>query len=232
VGEPEVLETGRAGGDRPLYGIDGPRRRPRAKPEDDAGVVDLSAAEAQAASNPADGATAPPLRVRPGLPGIRDRWHEESFRRAAERAGAAPADRAALGEEVRRQVEDAVRLMQETFEAEIEALRTTNREEAKRFRSANGEAFVRVRVANTEELERIRTTIDDGIARLCGVLDGQLERLWRASDAELERIRAVGAERLAEVHDLLTDAIERIRVEQAPPPDRRWLRLRRAIRAR
>lgn len=227
MGEPEVLETGRASGDRPLYGIDGPRRRPRAEPEDDAGVVDLSAAEAQVASDPAAGATAP-LRVRAGVPGVRDRWHEESSRRAAERGGAAPSDRAALGDEVRRQVEDAVRLMQATFEAEIEALRTTNREEAKRFRSANGEAFVRVRVANTEELERIRTTIDDGIGRLCRVLDGQLERLWQASDAELERIRAVGAERLAEVHDLLAIEIERIRAEQAPPRDRRWLRRRRA----
>ena len=42
-----------------------------------------------------------------------------------------------------------------------------------------------------------------------------------ANDVELERIRSAGADRLAEVHDLLTDQLERLRMEpppQAPPP--------------
>ena len=93
-----------------------------------------------------------------------------------------------------------------------------NREEAKRFRSANGEAFVRIRAADTQELERIRRAIDQGIERLYGVLEGQLDRVWSANDVELERIRSAGADRLAEVHDLLTDQLERLRMERPPAP--------------
>ena len=110
--------------------------------------------------------------------------------------------RVAMTLELGRRIDAALARMEGTFEREIEALRTANREEAKRFRSANGEAFVRIR-GDTQELERIRRAIDQGIERLCSVLEGQLERVWSANDVELERIRSAGADRLAEVHELL-----------------------------
>ena len=126
--------------------------------------------------------------------------------------------RVAMSTELGRRIDAALARMEGTFEREIEALRTANREEAKRFRSSNGEAFVRIRAADTQELERIRRAVDEGIERLCSVLEGQLERVWSANDVELERIRSAGADRLAEVHDLLTHQLERLRMEQAPEP--------------
>jgi len=95
------------------------------------------------------------------------------------------------------------------------------------------EVVVRIRAADTQELERIRGAIDEGIERLCSVLEGQLDRVWAANDVELEHIRSAGADRLAEVHDLLTDQLERLRMERPsePPPEpatrpRRWRRAR------
>jgi hypothetical protein len=129
--------------------------------------------------------------------------------------------------ELGRRMDDAVGRMQATFEQEIEALRTANREEAKRFRSANGEAFVRIRASDTQELQRIRGAIDEGIERLCVILEGQLERVWGTNDVELERIRSAGADRLAEVHDLLLHELQRVREqtrEQKSEPARRWFR--------
>ena len=132
--------------------------------------------------------------------------------------------------ELGRRIDAALARMEGTFEREIEALRTANREEAKRFRSANGEAFVRIRAADTQELERIGRAIDEGIERLCSVLEDQLDRVWSANDVELERIRSAGADRLAEVHELLTDQLERLRMERPsepapePEPGPRWWR--------
>lgn len=126
-----------------------------------------------------------------------------------------------------RRIRVAVDQMQTAFDHEIEALRTLNREEAKRIRAANDEAFVRIRVSNTGELERIRAAIDEGVERLCMVLEGQLDRVWAANDVELERMRSIGAERLAEVHDVLTRKIEMLRehgsaAEPAPGRDPIW----------
>jgi hypothetical protein len=166
---------------------------------------------------------------------ILDRWLEESRDRMLERTAERPptppsvpdledrfdALRVAMETELGRQIDAAVGRMQRTFEQEIEALRTMNREEAKRLRAANGEAFVRIRASDTQELERIRGSIDEGIERLCSLLEGQLDRVWSANDVELERIRSAGADRLAEVHDLLMFELHRVRGEAAAPA-RRW----------
>lgn len=133
--------------------------------------------------------------------------------------------RVVIDTELGRRIDDAVGRMQATFEQEIEALRTMNREEAKRSRSANGEDFVRIRASDTQELQRIRGAIDEGIERLCVILEGQLDRVWGTNDVELERIRSAGADRLAEVHDLLMHELERVREqarEQTSVPARRW----------
>jgi hypothetical protein len=241
VDRPEVVEPVESGADRTWYGIDGPRRRPRTEvsapppsvvtpsPSEDAGDV-VGAADAGSPKSPDT-----------GHPTVRDRWREESEERARElereRAivtvphGAETVSRDLHGLEERfemvrvamtlelgRRIDAALARMEGTFEREIEALRTANREEAKRLRSANGEAFVRIRAADTQELERIRSAIDEGIERLCSVLEGQLDRVWGANDIELERIRSAGADRLAEVHELLTDQLERLRMERPPAP--------------
>jgi hypothetical protein len=256
VDRPKVVEPIEDEAERTWYGIDGPRRRPRTEvsapppsvvtpsPSGDADVVRADAAS--------------PGSPDAGHPSVRDRWREESEERAREHAperaiarvphdaDSAPRDihdleerfelvRVALTLELGRRIDAALARMEGTFEREIEALRTANREEAKRIRSANGEAFVRIRAADTQELERIRGAIDEGIERLCSVLEGQLDRVWAANDVELEHIRSAGADRLAEVHDLLTDQLERLRMERPsePPPEpatrpRRWRRARSA----
>jgi hypothetical protein len=243
VDHPEVVEPVENRADRTWYGIDGPRRRPRTEvsapppsvvttpsPSEDAGDV----------VGPADAAS--PRSPDTGHPTVRDLWREESEERARELAPertiapvphdeeeTAPRDVHDLGErfemlrvamtlELGRRIDAALARMEGTFEREIEALRTANREEAKRVRSANGEAFVRIRAADTQELERIRRAIDEGIERLCNVLEDQLDRVWSANDVELERIRSAGADRLAEVHELLTDQLERLRMDQPPGP--------------
>jgi hypothetical protein len=260
VDRPEVVEPVEDEAERTWYGIDGPRRRPRTEvsapppsvvapsPSGDADVVRADAASQRSPDT--------------GPPSVRDRWRAESEERARELAperaiapaahdaGTAPLDLRALEErfevvrvaltlELGRRIDASLARMEGTFEREIEALRTANREEAKRLRSANGEAFVRIRAADTQELERIRRAIDEGIERLCSVLEGQLDRVWAANDVELEHIRSAGADRLAEVHDLLTDQLERLRMERpsepvpepspepAPRP-RRWRRTRSA----
>jgi hypothetical protein len=238
VDRPEVVEPIENRAERTWYGIEGPRRRPRTEvsappssfvtpsPSEDADDVVLADA-------------APPRSPDTGHPSVRDRWREESEERARERAperaiapashGPAPRGlddleerfemlRVAMTLELGRRIDAALARMEGTFEREIEALRTANREEAKRVRSANGEALVRIRAADTQELERIRRAIDEGIERLCSVLEGQLDRVWAANDVELERIRSAGADRLAEVHELLTDQLERLRTERPPGP--------------
>lgn len=245
VDRPEVVEPIENRADRTWYGIDGPRRRPRADVSTPpASVVTSPSEDADDAVGAVDAASqrSPDTGQHPT---VRDRWREESEERARELApdraiapvphdaGTAPRDvrdlderfetvRVALTLELGRRVDAAVARMEGAFEREIEALRTANREEAKRFRSSNGEAFVRIRAADTQELERIRRAIDEGIERLCSVLEGQLDRVWSANDVELERIRSAGADRLAEVHDLLTDQLERVRMErpsESPPPE-------------
>jgi len=255
VDRPKVVEPIEDEGERTWYGIDGPRRRPRTEvsapppdvvtpsPSGDAGVVRADAAS--------------PGSPDTGRPSVRDRWREESEERARElapeRAIAVPHDaetaprdiydleerfelvRVALTLELGRRIDAALARMEGTFEREIEALRTANREEAKRLRSTNGEALVRIRADDSQELERIRRAIDEGIERLCSVLEGQLDRVWGANDVELERIRSAGADRLVEVHDLLTDQLERLRMERSegppqpepapePAPGPRWWR--------
>jgi hypothetical protein len=257
VDRPEVVEPVESEA-RTWYGIDGPRRRPRTEvsapppsvvvpsPSEDADDV----VQADAAS---------PRSPETGHPSVRDRWREESEERARELAteraiATAPHDaetaprdvhdleerfelvRVALTLELGRRIDASLARMEGTFEREIEALRTANREEAKRLRSTNGEALARIRADDGRELERIRRAIDEGIERLCSVLEGQLDRVWGANDVELERIRSAGADRLAEVHDLLTDQLERLRLERPPapaPPEpgpaprpRRWRRSR------
>ena len=226
VDHPEVVEQAEDTADRTWYGIDGPRRRPRTEVSADASAPVIAPPSVEAepvlvvpeAAPPSE----PPIRdARPsGIAGARSR-EERSRERATERpitqehpdAGAAPTANSRNGStccasrcrpELGRRIDAALARMEGTFEREIEALRTANREEAKRFRSSNGEAFVRIRAADTQELERIRRAIDEGIERLCSVLEGQLDRVWSANDVELERIRSAGADRLAEVHDLLT----------------------------
>ena len=208
---------------RSLYGIDGPRRRPRT-PAGDATSEEESAPAGAEAIVVAPDATRQTSASRP--PSMSDLWRGESDE-SAERLRAADdlADPDARFEMLRIELEDAldrrirvaVDQMRITFDHEIEALRTLNREEAKRLRSANDEAFVRIRVANTTELDRIKAAIGEGVARLCSVLEGQLDRVWAANDVELERIRSAGADRLAEVHDLLSHHLDQIRSEQAAP---------------
>jgi hypothetical protein len=213
---------------RSLYGIDGPRRRPRT-PAGDATSEEESASAGADAIVVAPDATSQTSASR--LPSMSDLWRGESDE-SAERLRAADdlADPDARFDMLRIELEDAldrrirvaVDQMRITFDHEIEALRTLNREEAKRLRSANDEAFVRIRVANTTELDRIKAAIGEGVARLCSVLEGQLDRVWAANDVELERIRAAGADRLAEVHDLLSHHLDQIRSEQAassPSPE-------------
>ncbi|HET9249482.1 MAG TPA: hypothetical protein VFP13_06030 [Actinomycetota bacterium] len=240
--------------DRALYGIDGPRRRPRPQVPQRALATAATTAEArpvivlpEAEDPPARGASVPP-RAEPAHGTVRDRWREESADRAREATIPRPATlarrdpvpepvdlearfdalRVVLATELGRRIDAAVARIEGAFDREIEALRTANREEAKRLRSANGEAFVRIRAADTQELERIRRSVDEGIERLCTLLEGQLDRVWGANDVELERIRSAGADRLAEVHDLLTEQLGRLRSEQAsapvPQPRRRWSR--------
>jgi hypothetical protein len=51
--------------------------------------------------------------------------------------------------------------------------------------------------------------------------------VWSTNDVELERIRSAGADRLAEVHDLLMHELQRVREqtrEQTSEPARRWFR--------
>jgi len=254
VDRPKVVEPIEDEGERTWYGIDGPRRRPRTEVSAPPPSVVTPSPSGHADVVRADAAS--PGSLDAGHPSVRDRWREESEERARERAperaivrvphdaDTAPRDihdleerfelvRVALTLELGRRIDAALARMEGTFEREIEALRTANREEAKRIRSANGEAFVRIRAADTQELERIRGAIDEGIERLCSVLEGQLDRVWAANDVELEHIRSAGADRLAEVHDLLTDQLERLRMERplesppepAPRP-RRWRRAR------
>jgi hypothetical protein len=125
---------------RTLYGMEGPRRRPR--PE-----------ERVAVPSDAEGAQLGPVVARST---VRDRWREESRDHALERnreqEGSGIEERFAalrvdMETELGRRTDAAVARLQATFEQEIEALRTANREEAKRFRSANGEAFVRIRAS-------------------------------------------------------------------------------------
>lgn len=241
VDRPEVVEPVENRADRTWYGIDGPRRRPRAEVSAPPPSVVTASPSKDAGDDvgPADAAS--PRSPDTGHPTVRDLWREESEERARELAPeraiasvprddeTAPGDlrdleerfemlRVAMTLELGRRIDAALARMEGTFEREVEALRTANREEAKRFRSTNGEAFVRIRAADTQELERIRRAIDEGIERLCNVLEDQLDRVWSANDVELERIRSAGADRLAEVHELLTDQLERLRVEQPPGP--------------
>lgn len=155
VGHPYVRPMGsedRTAG--ALYGIDGPRRRPRPQQLPAEQVADLVAASRAAYSV---------SRHRDDL--------EERFDELREDVVA----------ELRERIDAAVGRIQATFEAEIEALRTLNREEAKRLRSANGEELVRLRAADTDELERIRVAIDDGIGRLCDLLEDELDALRASS---------------------------------------------------
>jgi hypothetical protein len=240
VDRPEVVEPVENRADRTWYGIDGPRRRPRTEVSaPPPSVVTPSPSGDADDVVPADAAS--PRSPDTGHPTVRDRWREESEERARElgpeRAIApvphddetTPRDVHDLGErfemlrvamtlELGRRIDAALARMEGTFEREVEALRTANREEAKRFRSTSGEAFVRIRAADTQELERIRRAIDEGIERLCNVLEDQLDRVWSANDVELERIRSAGADRLAEVHELLTDQLERLRMQEPPGP--------------
>jgi hypothetical protein len=258
VDRPEVVEPVENRADRTWYGIDGPRRRPRTEVSaPPPSVVTASPSEdAGDEVGPADAAS--PRSPDTGHPTVRDLWREESEERARELAPeraiapvprdaeTAPRDAPDLEErfemlhvtmtlELGRRIDAALARMEGTFEREVEALRTANREEAKRLRSTNGEALARIRADDGQELERIRRAIDEGIERLCSVLEGQLDRVWGANDVELERIRSAGADRLAEVHDLLTDQLERLRMERPegppqpepapePAPGPRWWR--------
>ncbi len=232
VDRPEVVEPVENRADRTWYGIDGPRRRPRTEVSAPPPSVVTASPSEDAGDDvgPADAAS--PRSPDTGHPTVRDLWRDESEERARELAperaiAPVPHDdleerfemlRVAMTLELGRRIDAALARMEGTFEREVEALRTANREEAKRFRSTNGEAFVRIRAADTQELERIRRAIDEGIERLCNVLEDQLDRVWSANDVELERIRSAGADRLAEVHELLTGQLERLRMEQPPGP--------------
>ena len=254
---PEVVEPVESEA-RTWYGIDGPRRRPRTEVAAPPPSVVIPSPSGDA-DDVVQADAASPRSPETGHPTVRDRWREESEERARELATeraiapaphdaeTAPRDvhdleerfelvRVALTLELGRRIDAALARMEGTFEREIEALRTANREEAKRLRSTNGEALARIRADDGQELERIRRAIDEGVERLCSVLEGQLDRVWGANDVELERIRSAGADRLAEVHDLLTDQLERLRMErppEPPPPEpapaprpRRWRRSR------
>jgi hypothetical protein len=235
VDHPEVVEPMENGTERTWYGIDGPRRRPRTEASAPPPSVLTSSPSGHAHEDVGPAAAAS------GHLTVRDRWREESQERARELAperAIVPVPRGSetpprvlheleerfemlrvtMTLELGRRIDAALARMEGTFEREIEALRTANREEAKRLRSANGEAFARIRAADTQELARIRGAIDEGIERLCSVLEGQLDRVWGANDVELERIRSAGADRLAEVHELLTNQLERLRMERPPEP--------------
>ena len=243
----EAVEQAEDTSDRTWYGIDGPRRRPRTQVSTPAPAPVIAPARVIAPPPvEAERVVVVPESPQvtesdPGRTTVRDRWRQESEERSSDLATrrpikeqppeAAPAARdlrdleerfdtlrVAVSTELGRRIDASLARMEGSFEREIEALRTANREEAKRLRSSNGEAFVRIRAADTQELERIRRAVDEGIERLCSVLEGQLDRVWGANDVELERIRSVGADRLAEVHDLLTYQVERLRQEQAPEP--------------
>jgi len=246
----EAIEQAEDTSDRTWYGIDGPRRRPRtqdpAPPSAPVNAPPLVEAEPMAVVPQAVPATStdPATSTHPSRTTVRDRWREESQERSRELAAERPATkeppgagaasreleerfdtlRVAMSTELGRRIDAALARMEGTFEREIQALRTGNREEAKRFRSANGEAFVRIRVADTQELERIRRAVDEGIERLCSLLEGQLERVWSANDVELERIRSAGADRLAEVNDLLLHELERVRAQPPAAARRPWYR--------
>ena len=234
-----------------MYGIDGPRRRPTRAAADEA-TITIANPPAPIADAPPEPppvseeeivvvADAAPADVHPSVPDV---WRGESEERDEEQRSKDMQERfdtlrIELEAALDRRIRVAVDQMRTTFDQEIEALRTLNREEAKRIRAANDEAFIRIRVSNSAELERIRGAIDEGVARLCTVLEGQLDRVWAANDVELERIRSYGADRLADVHDLLMHKIERLREErsamepakaleeaQAAVETRRWLRRR------
>lgn len=237
-----------------LYGIDGPRRRPRpAEASQDEVVIRVSAAR-------------PPSEVGSATPSsVRERWVEEATARAAEAAEAieelAPAEaedvpvvvvtdapehgrpevldrwlEALRGDvaDAITQIPEAILALRTTVDGEIEAMRSANREEAKRLRSSSGEELVRTRVATTEELARIRASIEVGVERLCRVIEGELDRIWSTNDLELERIRSTGTDRLVEVHDLLVEELARVRAAapaepvMAEPPSigSRWRRSR------
>ena len=138
----------------PLYGIDGPRRRPHPRSLPPEEVVDLVAA-----SRAAYAAARHPDRIEARFDELRDE----------------------LVAELRGRIDAAVGRIESTFEFEILALRTLNREEAKRLRSSNGEELARLRAADTDELERIRVAIDEGIGRLCDFLEDELDALRAAS---------------------------------------------------
>ena len=251
----EVVEQAEDTSDRTWYGIAGPRRRPRTQPlaPPSAPVITPPPVDAERVVLVPESARV--TGTDPGRTPVRDRWRQESEERSRDLATRRPAEqqppgfdaagrdlrdleerfdmlRVAMSTELGRRVDASLARMEGTFEREIEALRTANREEAKRLRSSNGEAFVRIRAADTQELERIRRAIDEGVELLCSVLEGQLDRVWGANDVELERIRSAGADRLAEVHDLLTDQLQRLRMERPPEPPseppqpqrRRWMR--------
>ncbi len=253
----EAVEPAEDTSDRTWYGIDGPRRRPRSQDSapPSAPAIEPPRVEAEPVVVVPEAAPAPSTVPLPGPTIVRDLWREEAKERSRELAterpitreppddGAASREleerfdmlRVAMSTELGRRIDASLARMEGTFEREIEALRTANREEAKRLRSANGEAFVRIRAADTQELERIRRAIDEGIERLCSVLEGQLDRVWGANDVELERIRSAGADRLAEVHDLLLHELDQVREldrarelearrEQAPVAARPWYR--------
>jgi len=242
VERPEVVEPIENREERTWYGIEGPRRRPRTEVSAPPSSF-VTPSPSEAADDVVHADASPRSSDTRQHPSVRDRWREESEERARERkraperaiatvphdAGTAPRGlhdleerfetlRVAMSLELGRRIDAALARMEGTFEREIEALRTANGEEAKRVRSANGEALVRIRAADTQELERIRHAIDEGIERLCSVLEGQLDRVWAANDVELERIRSAGADRLAEVHELLSDQLERLRTERPPAP--------------
>jgi hypothetical protein len=244
----EAVEQAEDTSDRTWYGIDGPRRRPRTQVSTSASAPVIAPPSPVIAPPPVEAERvvvvpeSPPVtETDPGRTTVRDRWRQESEERSSDLATRRPIKeqppesdpaardlrdleerfdtlRVAVSTELGRRIDASLARMEGTFEREIEALRTANREEAKRLRSSNGEAFVRIRAADTQELERIRGSVDEGIERLRSVLEGQLERVWSANDVELERIRSAGADRLAEVHDLLTYQVERLRQEQAPEP--------------
>ena len=140
----------------PLYGIDGPRRRPHPKSLPPEEVVNL-VAEARASY----AAARRPDRLEARFDELRE----------------------VLVAELRERIDAAVGRIETTFEAEIQALRTLNREEAKRLRSSNAEELARLRAADADELERIRVAIDEGIGRLCDFLEDELDALRAAASS-------------------------------------------------
>lgn len=173
-----VTERETAGSDpaeRPLYGIAGPRRRPRpildlTEPATHAPTIrERWLAEARERGISAANVAPPPAPRTPAIPRLADL-------RADALAERFDALRDELAREIGRAVDDAVGRIQATFEREIEALRNLNKEEGKRLRATNGEELARGRASSTAELERIRTAIEDGIGNLLDVLEEELER--------------------------------------------------------